>query len=222
MPSERCAFCDHASSRPTGRHVKVEGSQVARARSVPAASTQTTERCGPTGSGRAAYRKFMLRHGPPPVCGRCQTEDVRFLQVHHCDGDRRNNSLENLVWLCLNCHYLVHHADAEIPGSAVTPARATSSSLGHPGSDTPNEVKNDSTARMNRIVGQVSGVMRMIEDDRPCAEILNQIGAVRSALDQLGVQLLTGHLERRVLGADEGCRHKLLDELRASLSQFLK
>jgi DNA-binding FrmR family transcriptional regulator len=98
---------------------------------------------------------------------------------------------------------------------------ATTSSLGNPGSDTPNEVKNDSTARMNRIVGQVSGVMRMIEDDRPCAEILNQIAAVRSALDQLGVRLLTGHLERRVLGVDEGCRYKLLDELRASLSQFL-
>jgi DNA-binding FrmR family transcriptional regulator len=64
--------------------------------------------------------------------------------------------------------------------------------------------------------------MRMIEDDRPCAEILNQIAAVRSALDQLGVQLLTGHLEKRVLGADEGCHHNLLEELRASLSQFLK
>jgi hypothetical protein len=35
--------------------------------------------------------------------------------------------------------------------------RATTTSMGNPGSDTPNEVQNDSTARMNRIVGQVSG-----------------------------------------------------------------
>jgi CsoR family transcriptional regulator, copper-sensing transcriptional repressor len=98
----------------------------------------------------------------------------------------------------------------------------TTPSMGNPGSAAPDEVKNDATARMDRIVGQARGVMRMIEDDRPCAEILNQISAVRAALDQLGVRLLTGHLERRVLGADEGCRDKLLDELRASLSQFLK
>jgi CsoR family transcriptional regulator, copper-sensing transcriptional repressor len=83
-------------------------------------------------------------------------------------------------------------------------------------------VKQDATARINRIVGQVGGVKKMIEEDRYCVDILNQIAAVRSALDQLGVQMLTGHLESCVLGADE-CRHgDLLEEVRVSLSRFLK
>lgn len=84
------------------------------------------------------------------------------------------------------------------------------------------EVKKDATRRINRIAGQVGGIQRMIDEDRYCVDILNQIAAVRSALDQLGVQMLTGHLESCVLGSDE-CEHKdLLEEVRTSLSRFLK
>jgi CsoR family transcriptional regulator, copper-sensing transcriptional repressor len=84
------------------------------------------------------------------------------------------------------------------------------------------EVKKDATRRINRIVGQVGGIQKMIEEDRYCVDILNQIAAVRSALDQLGVRMLTGHLESCVLNADEGRQHDLLQEVRTSLSQFLK
>jgi len=31
------------------------------------------------------------------------------LIVHHIDKNRNNNGIENLIWLCQNCHYLVHH-----------------------------------------------------------------------------------------------------------------
>lgn len=90
------------------------------------------------------------------------------------------------------------------------------------------EIKTDATARINRIVGQANGIKRMIEEDKYCVSILDQIAAVRSALDQLGVQLLTGHLESCVLGADEGGRSAarsqtdLLEEVRVTLSRFLK
>ena len=84
------------------------------------------------------------------------------------------------------------------------------------------DVKKDATRRVNRIAGQVGGIQKMIEDDRYCVDILNQIAAVRSALDQLGVQLLTGHLESCVIGAEEGCHHDLLEEVRLALSRFLK
>jgi DNA-binding FrmR family transcriptional regulator len=84
------------------------------------------------------------------------------------------------------------------------------------------EVKKDVTVRINRIVGQVNGVKRMIDEDRYCVDILSQIAATRSALDQLGVQLLTGHLESCVLGADDESRPDLLEELRVTLSRFLK
>jgi DNA-binding FrmR family transcriptional regulator len=83
-------------------------------------------------------------------------------------------------------------------------------------------VKEDATARINRIAGQVTGIKKMIDEDRYCVDILNQIAAVRSALDQLGVNMLTGHLESCVL-SQEACRHgDLLDEVKTALSRFLK
>lgn len=38
----------------------------------------------------------------------------------------------------------------------------------------------------------------MVDDDRYCVDILTQIAAVRSALDAVGVRLLTGHLQHCV------------------------
>ncbi|MFN3648556.1 MAG: metal-sensitive transcriptional regulator [Armatimonadota bacterium] len=84
------------------------------------------------------------------------------------------------------------------------------------------EVKKDATNRINRIAGQVAGVKKMIDEDRYCVDVLNQISAIRSALDRLGVELLTGHLESCVIGADDCKKHDLLEEVRVSLSRFLK
>ena len=77
-------------------------------------------------------------------------------------------------------------------------------------------------SRVNRIAGQVAGIQKMIEEDRYCVDVLNQIAAVRSALNQLGVQLLRGHLESCVMNADEVRQQDLLEEVRVALSQFLK
>ena len=83
--------------------------------------------------------------------------------------------------------------------------------------------------RANRVAGQVAGIQRMIDQNRYCVDILNQISAVRSALDALGVELLTSHLQTCVLGQDS--KHpsakpmqpsELVDELHHVLSRFLK
>jgi CsoR family transcriptional regulator, copper-sensing transcriptional repressor len=85
--------------------------------------------------------------------------------------------------------------------------------------------------RVNRIAGQVAGVQRMIDEGRYCVDVLHQIAAVRSALDGLGVELLTRHLESCVVGHGTGSEHpgakpltkeQLLAEVQAALSQFLK
>jgi DNA-binding FrmR family transcriptional regulator len=44
--------------------------------------------------------------------------------------------------------------------------------------------------RMNRIQGQVIGIGKMIEDRRTCMDILNQISAVKSALDGVAMAIL--------------------------------
>ena len=64
------------------------------------------------------------------------------------------------------------------------------------------DLKDNASKRINRIVGQVAGIQRMIDDERTCNEILQQVTAVRSALDQLGVTLLTEHLQTCVLHQD--------------------
>ena len=56
--------------------------------------------------------------------------------------------------------------------------------------------------RLNRIAGQVTGIQRMVEEERYCVDILTQIAAVRSALDQVGVELLTNHVESCVMGGE--------------------
>ena len=55
------------------------------------------------------YRNIMRKHGVEPACKSCGTKDERVLCVHHRDKNRSNNGISNLVWLCYNCHHLVHH-----------------------------------------------------------------------------------------------------------------
>ncbi|PQV63598.1 DNA-binding transcriptional regulator, FrmR family [Abditibacterium utsteinense] len=86
-------------------------------------------------------------------------------------------------------------------------------------------------ARVNRISGQIGGIGRMIDEDRYCLEILDQIAAARSALDALGVELLSNHIECCVIGHGTGSEHEcakplnqeeLLAEVRVTLGRFLK
>ena len=85
--------------------------------------------------------------------------------------------------------------------------------------------------RVNRIAGQVAGIQRMVDEGRYCVDVLNQIAAVRSALDALGIEVLTQHLESCVLGHGSGREHakarpmtkeQLVAEVQTVLSRFLK
>ncbi len=60
-------------------------------------------------SGISTYRNILERNGRKPFCALCKINDKRILTAHHKDRNRNNNKLSNLVWLCLNCHCLVHH-----------------------------------------------------------------------------------------------------------------
>lgn len=94
-----------------------------------------------------------------------------------------------------------------------------------------NETQKKLASRIRRIAGQINGIERMVDERRYCVDILNQISAVRSALDALGVELLTRHLEMCVLKHGSGTEHEnakpmtqqeLLDEVKTALSRFLK
>jgi CsoR family transcriptional regulator, copper-sensing transcriptional repressor len=92
------------------------------------------------------------------------------------------------------------------------------------------QIREKVRARVKRIAGQIAGVQRMIEQERYCVDVLNQISAVRSALDALGVELLTNHLKTCVLG-DKSNAHAtaqpmkpeaLVEEVHNLLARFLR
>lgn len=63
--------------------------------------------------GHNTYRHKLLRKDVPRVCNRCGLKDKKILAAHHLDHDRKNSSVDNLVWLCHNCHALVHRDRVE-------------------------------------------------------------------------------------------------------------
>jgi len=80
--------------------------------------------------------------------------------------------------------------------------------------------------RLHRIEGQVRGIERMVAEDRYCIDILTQIGAVRTALEQVGSKLLEDHVTHCVAGAlasgsEQDARAKTA-ELLAAVQRFAK
>jgi DNA-binding FrmR family transcriptional regulator len=58
-------------------------------------------------------------------------------------------------------------------------------------------------ARLRRIEGQVRGIHRMVEDDRYCIDVLQQVSAVTRALQGVALSLLDDHLAGCVVTAVE-------------------
>lgn len=49
--------------------------------------------------------------------------------------------------------------------------------------------------RLNRIIGQLNGIKKMIDDNRYCGDILTQVAAAESALQSFGYIILQDHME---------------------------
>ena len=81
------------------------------------------------------------------------------------------------------------------------------------------ESKDELLKRLRRIEGQTRGVQKMVEEDRWCPDILQQIGAVQAALDKVALGLTQGHVEHCMAeGSDDPKRRQ---EMTAELMQAL-
>ncbi len=80
------------------------------------------------------------------------------------------------------------------------------------------------SARLRRIAGQVEAIERMVDDDRYCVDVMNQIAAVQAALGKVGGLVLRPHVETCVAeamrGGDARARKQKLDELVALFGRF--
>ena len=75
--------------------------------------------------------------------------------------------------------------------------------------------------RFHRIEGQIRGIVKMVEDDKSCEEILIQISSAKSALHKAGQVILEGHLQHCVLdGIREGNGEETIKKLSSAIEQF--
>jgi DNA-binding FrmR family transcriptional regulator len=60
------------------------------------------------------------------------------------------------------------------------------------------------TNRLKRAQGQLAGVLRMLEEERDCADIVTQLAAVSRALDKAGFAIIAAGLEQCILAGEDG------------------
>lgn len=82
------------------------------------------------------------------------------------------------------------------------------------------------TTRLKRIEGQVRGIMRMVEEERECVDVLTQISAVRAALHKTEKEILEAHVSCCVSDAfkrgSKAEQQEKIDELVQVLSAMTK
>lgn len=76
--------------------------------------------------------------------------------------------------------------------------------------------------RLSRIEGHVRGVKTMVEESRPCPDVLVQLAAIRGALNRVSRMILDEHLTECVArAAQEGNMETEIAALKAALDRFL-
>lgn len=76
--------------------------------------------------------------------------------------------------------------------------------------------------RLSRAIGHLESVKRMVEDNRDCPEVLMQLAAVRSALNNTAKVILKDHIEHCVVDAVEHNDVEALDELNKAIERFMR
>ena len=76
--------------------------------------------------------------------------------------------------------------------------------------------------RLNRIEGQVRGIARMVSEDTYCIDVLTQIAAIKSAIDQVGMLLLEDHIKHCVTDSVRAGESAKVDELVKAVNRFAR
>ena len=71
-------------------------------------------------------------------------------------------------------------------------------------------------ARLRRVEGQIRGIQRMLEEDRVCEDVVTQVMAARTALDQVSVLILDHHVQRCI------CSNQSAEDAMRTMQQALK
>ncbi|PTX53709.1 DNA-binding FrmR family transcriptional regulator [Melghirimyces profundicolus] len=70
--------------------------------------------------------------------------------------------------------------------------------------------------RLRRVEGQIRGVLRMMEEEKSCKEVVSQLSAVRSAVDRAIAYIVSRNLEHcireEIAKGEDGDTHQLVEE----------
>jgi DNA-binding FrmR family transcriptional regulator len=76
------------------------------------------------------------------------------------------------------------------------------------------------TARLRRVEGQVRGLQRMVDEERDCETILIQLMAARSALDKVGLLIVSNYIDECLPGQDPKVKERVIRPLKFILSRY--
>lgn len=76
--------------------------------------------------------------------------------------------------------------------------------------------------RLSRAIGHLEAVRRMVEEERDCSEVLIQLAAVKSAINNTGTVILKDHINHCIVDAVETGDQKALDDLSTAIDRFIK
>lgn len=84
-------------------------------------------------------------------------------------------------------------------------------------------MKNEEVLRLLKTSkGQIEGIVKMIEDEKYCIDVSNQIMAVISVLKKANLTLLDNHIHHCVINAKDEDKMKKMDEISDVLKKVLK
>lgn len=76
--------------------------------------------------------------------------------------------------------------------------------------------------RLSRAIGHLESVKKMVEEGRDCSQVLIQIAAVRSAVNNVGKLILQDHIQHCVVDAIQSGDTQAIQDLSAAIDQFVK
>lgn len=76
--------------------------------------------------------------------------------------------------------------------------------------------------RLSRAIGHMQSIKRMVEDGRDYSEVLIQLSAVKSAINNTGKVILQDHIEHCLVEAIESGDRKTIEELNKAIDRFIK
>lgn len=76
--------------------------------------------------------------------------------------------------------------------------------------------------RLSRAIGHLESIKRMVESGRDCSEVLIQLAAVKSAINNTGKVILQDHIQHCIVDAVKSGDMEALEELNKAIDRFMK